>query len=90
MGQVIVTMKVMPESIETDLTHLDQLLTAALAKHDIKVSKVEREPIAFGLMALKLIFLMDENKGDTETLENACKAVEGVMNAEVTDMRRSF
>lgn len=80
----------MPESIEIDLTALEQTLTTTLGTYDVKVSKIEREPIAFGLMALKLIFLLDENKGDTETLENACKKIEGVMNAEVTDMRRSF
>ncbi len=80
----------MPEGVDVNLTDLEQVITKVLLTYDIKVSKVEKEPIAFGLMALKLIFLMDENKGDTETLENACKAIEGVMNAEVTDMRRSF
>jgi len=90
MGQAIVTLKVMPESVEINLSDLEKEITHVLAQHDIKVSKIDREPIAFGLLALNVIFLMDENKGDTETLENACKSLKGVMNAEVTDMRRSF
>ena len=90
MGQAIVTLKVMPESVDTNLNELEKEITNTLAQHDIKVSKIEKEPIAFGLLALNVIFLMDENKGDTETLENACKSVKGVMSAEVTDMRRSF
>ena len=90
MGQAIVTLKIMPENVEVDLKQLEEAITTTLAKHEIKVSKIDREPIAFGLLALNVIFLMDENKGDTETLEKACKEIKGVMNAEVTDMRRSF
>ncbi len=90
MGKAIITLKVMPESVDVNLHALKSRLTEVLASHDITVSKIEEEPIAFGLVALHLIFLLDEDKGDTETIETWCKEVEGVMNAEVIDMRRSF
>ena len=90
MGKAICTLKIMPETVEVDLRGLEKQLKAKLATIQIEVVKVERENIAFGLMALKLIFLIDEDKGDTDKIESLCKEVPGVLNAEIVDMRRSF
>ena len=90
MGKAICTLKIMPETVEVDLRGLEKQLKAKLATIQIEVVKVERENIAFGLMALKLIFLIDEDKGDTDKIEALCKEVPGVLNAEIVDMRRSF
>ena len=48
-------------------------------KNDPKTeTKTEQEPIAFGLKALKIIFVMDEAKGSTDELESKIKEIEGV------------
>ena len=90
MANIIVTLKIMPESPEIDLA-----MTEEQAKEKIKVfggdvGKVEEEPIAFGLKALKLIFIMDESIGSTESLEEEIKGLKGVQSVEVTDVRRAI
>ena len=91
MADVIITLKIMPESPEIDLNSLEEQ-----AKNHIKEFagnaefKTEQEPIAFGLKALKIIFVMDENKGSTESLEQKIKNVEGINSVEVVDVRRAI
>ena len=55
-----------------------------------EVGKVEEEPIAFGLIALKVSFIVDEDKGDTEPLENGLKEIDGVANADVVGVTRTL
>ena len=90
MAQVVITIKIMPESVNTDLTKLEQAVTKEIKHFGGEVGKVEKENIAFGLVALKFIFVMDESKGDTEPLEEAIKKVPGVESVEVTDVRRAI
>ena len=91
MASVVVTIKIMPESVETDLQAIEQLAHALIKQHGVQSeTKTEIEPIAFGLKALKLIFLMDEAKGSTEELEKKIAQVEGVMSVETIDVRRAL
>ena len=46
-------------------------------------------PIAFGLKALDILFVMDEAKGSTEELEKTVSQIEGVESVEVPDVRRA-
>ncbi len=89
MADVVVTLKIMPESTEVDLKQLEQKATAMITDFGGEVGKVEIEPIAFGLNALKLIFVMDEKIGSTESLENKVAELNEVASAEVTDVRRA-
>jgi len=52
--------------------------------------KTEQEPIAFGLNALKIMFVMDESKGSTEALEENIKKIDGVNSVETVDVRRAI
>jgi len=90
MAQVIVTVKIMPESPDSDLKAIEETSKKQIAEFGGEVGKVEIEPIAFGLNALKLFFVMDESKGDTEPLENTLKNIEQVQSVEVTDVRRAI
>jgi len=91
MAQVVVTLKIMPESPETDLS-----LIQSKAEEEIKAFsgeteiKAEIEPIAFGLNALKLLFVMAEDKGSTEELENKIKSIDHVNSVETIDVRRAI
>ena len=51
-------------------------------------TKIEIVPVAFGLSAVKIIFIMDEKLGTTEPLEEKITKISGVNSVEVTDVRR--
>ena len=91
MADVVITLKIMPDSPDVDLKKLE---TEALAK--IKVfsgnsnTKTEIEPVAFGLKALKILFVMSESKGSTDALEEEISRIKGANSVEVTDVRRTI
>jgi len=90
MSQVVVSIKIMPGSPETDISLLQNKALEEIKKFAGDTEfKAEQEPIAFGLIALILIFVMDENIGSTDTLEENIKNIEGVNSVEVIDVRRT-
>lgn len=89
MADVIITLKIMPESPLVDLKKIEFLAKKEIEKIG-NVGKTEIVPIAFGLKALNIVFIMDEKKGDTEKLEKAIELIEGVGSVEVTDVRRAI
>ena len=91
MASVIVTMKIMPVSPEVDMEALENSVKEKIIGFAGKTeTKTEVEPIAFGLKALKIIFVMDEAVGSTEKLENQVAEIEGVNSVEVPDVRRAL
>ena len=91
MARVVVTLKIMPDSPETDLSLIEAAATDKITVFaETAEVKVEHEPIAFGLKAVKIMFLMDEDKGDTEDLEKDIASIEHVKSVEVTDVRRAL
>lgn len=90
MTNAILTLKIMPESPESDLNKIKdqslELIEAFAGKGD---TKVEEEPIAFGLKALKIIFIMDESIGSTDELEKKISNIESVNSVDVVDVRRA-
>lgn len=90
MAQVIVTLKIMPESPDTDLARIEKEAAKKINSFAGKTEiRNEIEPVAFGLKALKITFVMDESKGSTEALEEHIKNIEGVTSTEVIDVRRA-
>ena len=91
MADVVITMKIMPEPPEVDLEQLTKLaLEKITAYTELDNNKVEQEPMAFGLKALKIMFVMDEAKGDTDPLEKELNSIPHVASVEVTDVRRTI
>lgn len=81
----------MPESLEADLGNIKSKAKAKIIDFSqSKEIKTELEPIAFGLKALKIIFVMDESKGSTESLEQDIKTISGVNSVEAVDVRRAI
>ncbi len=80
----------MPESVDVSLDALETKTKEKIIAFGGDVLKIEKEPIAFGLVALKIIFSMDEAKGSTDNLEEDLKKEEDIMNVEVVDVRRAF
>ena len=91
MANVIVTIKIMPESPDTDFTTLQEN-----ALKEIKDfagegdTKIEIEPIAFGLKALKITFIMDESLGSPDPAAEKIQEFDTVNSAEVVDVRRAL
>lgn len=89
MARVIVTFKIMPESLDVDLKKLESNLKSVVEKYG-EVGKVETEEIAFGLKALNFIVIVDESKGGTDVIEDNMRNVEGVNSVDVVDVRRAI
>ncbi len=90
MAKAIVTIKLMPESPSTDLDGLQKEASSKIEKFSQTVEvKAETEPVAFGLKALKLTFIMDESLGSPEELEKDLATLKSVNSVEVIDVRRA-
>jgi len=76
MGNVAMSLKIMPESPETDIEKIKDELSKILKIQDAKI-----EPIAFGLKALKILVIVPD-KG-TEEIEEKIKNIDGVSGVEV-------
>jgi elongation factor 1-beta len=90
MADVIITLKVMPESPETDLAALEEKAKEVIAKHNGEVGKTEIEPIAFGLKAIILTYVINEDFGGTDPVEEDCAALEGCASVEITGCTRAL
>ena len=89
MARVLVVIRIMPESPDVDLAELEKKAREKIEEFEGKITKTEVNPIAFGLKAVDLTFMVDEAKGDTEPLENALRELKGVNSAEVTFVTRA-
>ena len=67
MGEVVNTLKVMPESPEVDLEALKAAITDAMPE-DAELHEITEEPIAFGLVALNVVFIVEDGEGGTGSL----------------------
>ncbi len=91
MAKVIITLKIMPKSIDINLNEIEKKVIKEIKKFTGETeTKTEIESVAFGLKALKIIFVMDENKGSTETLENEISKIKNINSVEVVDVRRAI
>ena len=85
MAQVIVTFKIMPASGETNIDQLEKTI-----KEKLKPERISREPIAFGLVAIKISKLVEDAAGEMDNLENKLRAIDGVGELEVTELTRTI
>lgn len=83
MGEVILVLKILPESPEAL-----EPLKAELQK--LKPERLEEEPIGFGLSALKFTKVIPDAGGEQEKMENAVRAVPGVGDVEVVMASRAL
>lgn len=91
MASVVVTLRIMPTNPSIDLSKIEDEAKKEIVDFcNSKEFKTQIEPIAFGLKALNIFFVMDENKGSTEKLEKKISQIDGVESVEVTDVRRAI
>lgn len=85
MAEVLVSLRVMPKSVEVDLDKLEQRI-----KESISPDRIERNPIAFGIIAFSIIKIIPDDAKELEVLESKLKSIEEVGEVEVTQITRSL
>ena len=91
MADVIVKLKIMPTGPEVDLSTLQKAIEVKIKKFGAKlIHSVNQEPVAFGLKALIIVFLIDEKISNLEQLETSIKTDKNIVSAEVIDVRRAI
>jgi len=83
MGKVLATIKVMPDGLEVDINKLEEEI-----KQKINPERIDKQPIAFGLVALIVEKVIADDEGEIEKVENVLKSIEGVSSIEVTNLTR--
>lgn len=89
MAKVVITLKANLDP-DSDIDNIKKEANNKIEEFGGEVGKVEVEEIAFGLKAVKFMFILDESKGSTEALENDIAGIEGVSSVEITDVRRTI
>jgi translation elongation factor aEF-1 beta len=85
MADVIVGFKVMPASVEENLDRIESEI-----KEKIKPQKMSREDIAFGLVAILIVKIVEDAEGTLDVVEKQLRAIKGVGEVEVTGITRSL
>jgi len=87
MGKVAAKIKVMPNSPDVDLDALQERLEGALPE-GAKINGVERDDVAFGLVALFPTVIVPDDTGGTEAVEEAFSNVDDVESVSVENVGR--
>lgn len=91
MARVVVSLRIMPQSPDVNLSEIEKKVKKEIVDFcNSEEFKTEIQPIAFGLNALMILFVMEESIGTTEKLEQKISQIEGVESVEVTDVRRAI
>jgi len=89
MGTALIQIKIMPESVETNLDKIQKKAETIIKENKGQNPKFEIQPIAFGLKALIASFSIDESV-PTDPFETKLKEILNVSSAEIIDFRRAF
>lgn len=87
MGEVVATIKLMPESPDVNLEKIKSDIIKSIPE-GAEFHNIEEEPIAFGLVALKVMVVVGDSEGGTEKVEEYLSKVENISSVEVEDVRR--
>lgn len=85
MADVLVALRVMPKSLDVNLDKLEESI-----KEAVKPDRIQRKPIAFGIVAFNIIKIVPDESGEIDRLENKLKAIDAVGEVEVTEVTRTI
>ena len=84
MGEVVVILKIMPESPDVDLEKLQADIRAKISGiEDMKV-----EPIGFGLSAIKIAMITEDDEGAGDKIEGLFSQIPGIDRTEIESLNR--
>ena len=87
MGEVLTTMKIMPDSPDIDLEAIKSTIESSMPE-GARIHEISEEPIAFGLVAVILQFITEDGEGGSESVEEMVQAIDGVASFEITGVGR--
>lgn len=92
MANAVVTMRIMPEGLEVDLDKVaaeaEVMIDSFVGKHMQK--QVSFQPVAFGLKAVEIMFMMNEALGSPDAVAEQMTSIDGVQGAEITNVTRAL
>jgi elongation factor 1-beta len=83
MGEVIVVLRVMPKS----MAGFDRIKRELELLHP---QRLEEEPIAFGLKAIKFTTIIPDAEGQIDQLEDRIRAIKGVKDVQTVTVSRAL
>ena len=87
MGEVAISFEIMPEGIETGLGEMKNAIESSIG--DIcSIQNTEEKPIAFGLKALMMVVVVQDEDGIMDKLESSICSISGVQNAKVVTLTK--
>ncbi|MDP2925579.1 MAG: elongation factor 1-beta [Nanoarchaeota archaeon] len=89
MALALIKVKIMPDSPQADLSEIEKNAQELLKRAECKIIKFEQEPIAFGLIAVIVMFSWDDTISNDEVVESL-QRIKHVSSAEVIDYRRAI
>lgn len=87
MGEVFLKYRIMPDGPETDLDALQGAIKDALPEF-ASMQKAEAKPFAFGMKAIEAGFVVEDEEGNNDKVEEVLSNVKGVQGIELMDMGR--
>ncbi len=85
MGDVLVQLRILPESIDVDLKSLEKAISENIEKI-CKINEIKTEEIGFGLSALLYSIIIPDEEGKIDAVENAISSVTGVGQVDTRDV----
>lgn len=79
----------MPESVETSFEEMKEKVRELVENSEGKGCAFEEEPIAFGLKALIVAFMLPES-AEIDPVQEGIEKIQGVNSIEVIDLRRAL
>ena len=87
MSRLVARIKILPAEADTDLNRLVNTLNDQIPK-GMQLKAHVTEPIAFGVNAILGDFLIDDEEGQMDKLEESIKNTEGVGEIDVVSVSR--
>ena len=83
MGKVAITYRIMPTSVDVNMDDLENSVKSIIPE-DVRLVKTDIRPIAFGLKALMVTVVLEDEKGGV--VEELLGKVENVESVEVENL----
>jgi elongation factor 1-beta len=84
MAKVLVTLRLMPEDVNVNIKGLKSEILSRIR------ANIEEVPIAFGIVALNVSFIVEDKEGEIEKIEKTLKEIKGVGEIEVLEVTRTL
>ena len=87
MGKVLVRLRILPTDAEISPTKVSESIRKSLPS-GIEIRRVVEEPIAFGLVASMIDFIIEDREGEMDRLEESIRSSEFVSEVEVIGLSK--